>query len=97
MSKPITTFRPPDGWVMDNFSNERWQTPSAFNGRVMVEQFIILAEKVQEPREVYIARLQKLIDENDNMHHMKPIRIKARELGVELDLDFSRWGKTAKR
>lgn len=58
--------------------------PSCFNSTVRVQQFKVTIEPIEESKEVYQERLQKLWDECDNHHHWLPLESKAKELGVEL-------------
>lgn len=80
MSK-IETFRNPEGYWLNQLINKE---PSCFNGSVNVEKYEITIVKIEEPKEVYKERLQKLWDECDNHHHWAPLKIKAKQLGVEL-------------
>lgn len=59
--------------------------PSCFNGMVMIEKYKITIEKIEEPKEVYQKRLQKLWSECDNHHHWRPLKDKANKLGIELE------------
>lgn len=58
--------------------------PSCFNGMINVEKYKITIEKIKEPAEVVCARIQKLWDENDNMHNWACIQHKAKEYSYEL-------------
>lgn len=81
----IETFRDIGNWEMRNLTDNN---PSCFNGIVRVEKFKITIEKIEEPKEVYQERLQKLWEESDNHHHHLPITNKAKHLGIELKGNF---------
>jgi len=80
MSK-IETFRNPEGYALSQLEKNE---PSCFNGLVNVEKFEITVVKIEEPKEVYRKRLQKLWDECDNHYHWNPLKKTAERLGVEL-------------
>jgi len=63
-------------------------TPGAFNGMVEVVKYKITIEIVQEEKEVYRQRLQKLWEECDNYHSYHPLESEARRLGVTLEGNF---------
>jgi len=69
--------------------------PSAFNGWVRVEKVKITIEPVEESKEVYAERLNKLWRESDNHHHYQPILKKARSMGIELNSEY--YGKDRKK
>lgn len=75
------TFRQIDGYWVSQMNQKE---PSSFNGQVNVIRYKVTIEQVEEPKEVYQERLQKLWDECDNHHHWQPLRNKAKQLGVEL-------------
>jgi len=77
----IQTFRNPESYTLNQLIKEK---PTCFNGNVTVEKYEITVVKIEEPKEVYRERLQKLWDECDNHHHWTPLKGKAKELGVEL-------------
>lgn len=77
----IETFRNPKGYMLNQLIKKE---PTCFNGCVDVEKYEITAVKIEEPKEVYRERLQKLWEECDNHHHWAPLKEKAKELGVEL-------------
>ena len=62
-----------------------WRVPYVFNGIVGIRKWRVVAELIEESREVLIARLQKLWDECDNIHHRGPLREEAKKLGNELE------------
>ena len=53
--------------------------PSVFNGVVEVKRFCVTVEEIQEPEEVICARLQRLWDENENLHNSRDLLRIARE------------------
>lgn len=55
--------------------------PSSWNGYVRVHRYRITVELIDEPKEVLIARLEKLWVECDNTHHYGPLEAAARALG----------------
>ena len=77
----VETFRKPEGSLLRNLISE---TPNCFNSRVDVEKYEITVVKIEEPKEVYRQRLQKLWEECDNHHHMMPLIRKAHGLGFKL-------------
>ena len=79
--KKIETFRNLKGYTLTELIQKE---PSCFNGEVKVEKYEVTLVKIEEPKEVYKERLQKLWDECDNHHHWKPLEAKAFELGIEL-------------
>ncbi len=79
--KVAETFRKLEGYWLNQLINDN---PSCFNGEVSVEKYRITIEKIEEPKEVYKKRLQKLWDECSNYQNWKPLEIAAKRLGVEL-------------
>lgn len=77
----IETFNELKGYWLNQLKKDN---PSCFNGMVDVEKYKITIEKIEEPKEVYQERLQKLWDECDNHHHWTPLKATAKRLGVEL-------------
>ena len=82
MKTIIETFREVGG---HSASQLKADNTSCFNGMVNVEKYRITIEKIEETKEVYKDRLQKLWGECDNHHHWTPLQEKAKELGVELE------------
>ena len=80
--KVIETFRKLKGYWLNDLIKEK---PSCFNGTVDVEKYRVTIEKIEEPKEIYQKRLQKLWDECDNHHHWNAIKATAKRLGVELN------------
>ena len=78
--KTIETFRNIGEYELLGLHNTE---PSAFNGLVRIKKFRITVEEIEEPREVYIERLQKLGEECDNYHHVQPLRSEALKLKYE--------------
>jgi len=64
----IETFREITGYWLNELKKE---DPSCFNSIVEVEKYRVTIEKIEEPKEVYQKRLQKLWDECTN-HHAEP-------------------------
>ncbi len=79
--KAIKTFRNIKGYTLNQLIIKE---PICFNNSVDVEMYEITVKKIEEPKEVYRQRLQKLWDECENHHHWQPLKGKAKELGVEL-------------
>lgn len=79
--KVIETFKELRGYWLNDLIKEN---PSCFNGMVDVEKYRVTIEKIEEPKEVYQERLQKLWDECDNHHHWNPLKATAKRLGVEI-------------
>lgn len=77
----IETFRNPKGYTLNQLIQKE---PTCFNSCVDVEKYEITAVKIEEPKEVYRERLQKLWEECVNHHDWTPLKEKANELGVEL-------------
>ena len=80
--KIIETFREISGYDLIGFTQDK---SSCFNGIVRIEKYKITIEKIEESKEVYKERLQKLWDECDNIHHWTPMREKAKQLGVVIE------------
>lgn len=81
----VETFRDPRGYWLTQMVVPG---PDAFNGMVMVEKWRIIAEKIDEPREVIFARLETLWRQCDNHHLCEPLLAKAKELGYEFTGKF---------
>ena len=77
----IETFRNPKGYSLNSLVKKE---PGCANGFVDVERYEVTSVKIDESKEVYRKRLQKLWDECDNYHNWVPLKAKAKELGVEL-------------
>ena len=77
----IETFKKPHGYTLNQLIKKE---PTCFNGCVNVEKYEITAIKIEEPKEVYQKRLQKLWEECDNHRNWNLLKSKASELGVEL-------------
>lgn len=77
----IETFKEIKGYWLNQLKKE---SPSCINSMVEVEKYKVTIEKIEEPKEVYQKRLQKLWDECDNHHHWRPLQATAKRLGVEL-------------
>ncbi len=80
-AKEFETFRTFGSYELTSLKKDN---VSVFNGIVEVEKYRVTIERIDEPKEAYRERLQKLWEECDNHHHWDPIRRKANELGVEL-------------
>lgn len=83
--KSIETFRQVGDWELNSMKKSE---PNCFNSKVDIFKYRVTIEKIEEPKEVYQERLQKLWEETDNHHHYDPIKIVALKLGVELTGDF---------
>ncbi len=81
MKQQFETFRVLGAYDTGNLTSKE---PSCFNGNVSIKKYRITIEEVEEPKEVYEQRLQKLWDECDNSHHLKPLRSEAKNIGYEL-------------
>ena len=81
----VETFRDPRGWTLTSLVASE---PAAFNGIVQVEKWRIIAEKIDEPREIIFARLETLWRQSDNYHHYDPLARKAEELGYTFTGEF---------
>ncbi len=88
----IETFRGIGDYELAHLTDN---SPSAFNGFVRVEKFRITIERINEPQDVYAARLTELWETCDNIHHMQPLKATAARLGVTLD--HSKYGKRRKK
>lgn len=77
----IETFR---GLGSGELINMTQTEPTCFNGVVRVTKFKITIEPIAEPVEVIWARIQKLWDECENVHHRKPIIAMANRYGLNL-------------
>lgn len=87
-----TYFPPTSQWERAKF--EEWG-PSCFNGCVRVERYRITVELIDEPLDVIHARLIKLWEESDNMHHCQPLKNRAAKYGLELPMES--YGKRRKK
>lgn len=67
-----------------NISNLTKENPTCFNGDIRIEKYKVTIEKIDEPKEVYAERLQKMWDECDNHHHVQPLLNTAKQFGIEL-------------
>ena len=76
------TFREPTGYTVGSMTQKE---PSCFNGIVSVYRYRVTIELIEEPTEVIAARIQKLWEECDNMHHFGPLRKAAEKIGLVLD------------
>ena len=81
----IETFCKVGSWELSNMLQKE---PSCFNGIVRIKRYRVTVEEIEEPVEVLQARLQKLWEESDNMHHYNPLVLAAKELGIELTGPF---------
>jgi len=86
MGKPeypmsIETFRNIGSYDLNQL---RQYDISCFNGIVRVVKYRVTVEKIEEPKEVYTERLQKLWDESDNYHDYESLINKAKQFGIEL-------------
>lgn len=68
--------------VRRNASN--FDKPSVFNGFVRVVRYRLTIERVEEPEEVYRARLLELWETCDNHHSWSPLRVAATARGLTL-------------
>ena len=82
MKNIIETFNNIRGYYLTQIKKD---SPTCFNGSVCVEKYKVTIEKIEESKEVYKKRLQKLWDECDNHHHWTPLESKAKQLGVKLE------------
>lgn len=80
----IETFRDIAGYSLQELVQKE---PSCLNGMVRIEKYKITVEKIHEPKEVYVKRLQKLWDECDNRYNRQPLQIEAKKLDIELKGD----------
>lgn len=80
--KPMmfTTFQDPEFAVRRSVLI----APNVWNGEVHVRQYIVTIERMEEPKEVIRARLQKLFEESENHHEWGPLQGAAHSVGVEL-------------
>lgn len=91
----VIVYKEPYALIESITSNMR--DPSVFNGEVSVVKHKITIEKLEESKEVYRQRLQKLWETSDNFHHLRPLKEKAKELGVELTGGFGEKGKRGRK
>ena len=82
--KVIETFRRLGDYETHQYKQD---TPSVGNGEVRVRRYRMTLEKVDEPLDVLIERLQRLWDWSDNHHDYMPLMGMAKELGVVLEGD----------
>ncbi len=79
--KTIKTFQNPSRKQREL----EWQSePYCINEDVCVIQYKVTVEIIEEKKETYRKRLQKLYNETTNDHHWRPIRKEAKRLGIEL-------------
>lgn len=76
----FVTFRKIGSYEVFNLTENK---PSCFNNQVNIRKYKITIEPIEEPVEVLQERLQKLWDECDNMHHWRPLKDAAKEIGYE--------------
>ena len=81
-TKTLETFRSIGAYEMSRLRDDE---PSCFNGWVRVKKYKITIELIEEPKEVYAERLNKLWIECDNHHHYEPLISTAKGMGIELD------------
>ena len=81
MKKQFETFKLLGSYEQLNLTAKE---PSCFNGNVRIKKYRITIEEVEETKEVYEKRLQKLWDECDNFHHWDPLKKEAKKIGYEL-------------
>jgi hypothetical protein len=81
MKQQFETFRTLGSYETSNITEKE---PSCFNGFVRIKKYRITVEELEELKEVYEQRLQKLWDECDNWHHWKPLQSEAKKIGYEL-------------
>ena len=81
MKKQFETFRDIRDYELNNLTQKEF---SCFNGFVRIKKYRITIEEIEEPKEVYEQRLQKLWDECDNWHHWEPLQSEAKKIGYEL-------------
>lgn len=77
----METFRQVGSWQMGQMKQDH---PDCFNGRVSVRKWRVVAELIDEPKEVIAERIRKLWRENDNHHNAMPLMAAAKEVGIEL-------------
>ena len=58
--------------------------PDCYNGMVFVKRYRITCQEIEEPKEVIVARIQKLWNETKNNHDWEPLKRVAAQYGVEL-------------
>lgn len=83
-AKPLVVETFNDPWHAVTYSAQPNQPPMVWNGVVSFRKYRITVERIEEPREVLIERIQKLWDECDNHHNCYPLMFAAKELGIEL-------------
>ena len=77
----FTTFRPFGYYEQSNLTQD---TPSCFNGMCRVVLYKITVERIEEPKEVIHARIQKLWDESNNHHDYEALQATAKTHGYTL-------------
>ena len=82
--KTFETFNELKGYTISQLTKKE---PSCFNGMVDIEKYKVTIEKIEESKEVYRERLQKMWDECDNHHNWNPLKAKAEQMGIELQGD----------
>ena len=78
------TFRQIGNYEQSNLKREH---PTCFNVDVSIVKYKITIEPIEEPKEVYAERLNKLWEECDNSHHWNPLKAMAKNYGIELSMD----------
>ena len=81
MKKQFETFRVLGAYDTNNLTSNE---PSCFNGDICIKKYRITVEEIEEPKEIYEQRLQKLWDECNNWHHWDPLKKEAKKIGYEL-------------
>ena len=79
------TFRKINSYQIDNLISPE---PSCYNGFVNIRRYKVTIESIDEPTDVLADRLQKLWDENDNMHNYKPLMEAAKRIGYTFKTSF---------
>ena len=75
------TFSEIGTYEINNLTREN---PTCFNGMVRIKKYKITIELIEESKDVYAKRLQKLWDESDNHHDSQPIESTAHKFGIQL-------------
>ena len=76
------TFQKPGSYEVGRMKDDN---PSCFNGWVRVKKYKVTIEPIEESKDVYFERLNKMWRECDNHHHYQPLMATAARLGIELD------------
>jgi hypothetical protein len=82
MKTEIQTFKKLGDYDISNLTKDN---PTCFNGNASIIKYKITIEEIQEPKEIYIDRINELWENCDNHHHWKPLRDLAKKYGHELD------------